>query len=625
MMPIKTIFKACWAMGLAFGLTTLSEGAPAGEDPVGAELIADAAQVAPGDTVRVGVRLEVDEGWHIYGRDPGINGLPTEVTWDLPEGVVAGELRYPPTEVFEFQGERDLGYTGEVFLTATLRVPEDFEGPLPIGARVSWLACRDLCIPGERALELSVPVGEETILSEATSELFGEREEVAEAPAEGEEDAASTRRSQYPFWAYLVFGFIGGIILNVMPCVLPVIGLKFMGLAKHAGDSPKQIIAHAWIFTAGILVSLWVLAAIVVVLQSMGNLLGQGFQLANFPFLVVMSSVIFVLGLSMMGVFLIDLGTGVYQQADKVSRKSGYAGSFGNGVLVTLLATPCTAPVLGLAMGFAFIQPPWVTFLIFTAVGLGLAFPFILLGHFPGWIRFLPKPGVWMEYVKQVMGFVMMAAVVWLLSVMDDIRGGEVVLWMVAFLLMLALASWIYGTFARASAYRARMVARTLILVILVTGVTGILEARLDWRNPPERADAATERVDPDNWENGIPWVSFSRERLNELLEENDRPVFVNFTASWCISCKANERAVIDTESGREILRETGTIPVYADWTDMGREIAEFLREFNRAGVPLYLVYGEDRDNPQVLPEILTPGLLERALRSAAESFDEES
>ena len=618
----------CLALGL--WVATWVAAAPwqgwAEDGPVRAELLADSAQIAPGDTVRVGVLLQIEDGWHIYGEDPGLSGLPTEVSWDLPEGVEAGDLRYPEPEIFEFEGEREFGYSGEVLLQATLRLPDDLSETLTIGATASWLACEDLCIPGSATLDIALPVGDETVAVEAHRDLFGEREAPASAP-EGPAEAVGDRERVTigTFAMYLLFGFIGGIILNIMPCVLPVIGLKFMGLVKHAGDSPRQIIAHAWVFTAGIVASLWVLAIFVVALQATGRLLGQGFQLANFPFLVIMSSVIFVLGLSMLGVFLLDLGTGVYKKADEVSRKSGFGGSFGNGILVALLATPCTAPVLGVAMGFAFTQPPWVTFVMFTAVGLGLAFPFIVLGHFPGWVRFIPKPGVWMEYLKQGMGFLMMAAVVWLLWLIHEVRGGEAAVWTVAFLLVLAFAAWLFGTFRNRLSSRARRILHGAIVGIVVFGVLGILETRLDWRGPGEARAAVAGGADWDDWSGGIPWEPFSPERLNELLEETDRPVFVNFTAAWCITCKANERAVIDTSAGRAVLEETGTIPVYADWTDMGGEIGEMLREFDRAGIPFYLVYGRDRDNPETLSEVLTPGAFERSLRSAAVSFEDEA
>lgn len=619
MMRIERIVMAGWVFGLVFGLAVSLEGASAREDPVSVELVADAAQVAPGDIVRVGVRLEVEEGWHIYGRDPGLTGLPTEVAWDLPEGVEAGELRYPPAEVFEFEGERDFGYSGEVFLSASLHVSENFEGPLTIGARVSWLACRDLCIPGERDLELSVAVGEETVLSEATRELFGEREEVAEEPGAAAEKPLTLKALAL----FLLFGFIGGFLLNLMPCVLPVIGVKIMSVVKNAGDTPRAVLLQGWMYTAGIVVSFWILAAVVIVLQAAGQALGQGFQFQHLPFLIFVTALIFVLALSMLGVFSVDLTSGSYQKASELSGRKGLTGAFFTGFVVTAVATPCTAPFLGAAMGFAFAQPPIVTVLVFTAVGLGLAFPFTLLAHKPEWLRFVPKPGVWMEYFKQAMGFLMMGAVVWLIWVINLSQGGDTVVWTVAFLFVLGIAAWVYGTFGTPLQSRSvRRWARLAILVLLLVGVMGILEGQMNWREAASEG-AGSSRADGSN-DSDLEWVDFTPERLDELLA-SDQPVFVNFTAAWCLSCKVNERTSIEIARTRAVKEETDAVFVYGDWTNQDPEIASFLRQHDRAGVPLYLVYGEDRENPQVLPEILTPGILERALRSAAESFEEES
>ncbi len=618
---LRVATLAVFAVGVAMQADRLGA-----DEPVRAELLADAVQVAPGEVLRVGVRLEIDDGWYIYGKDPGVTGLPTEVDWELPEDVEIGDLEYPEPERFEFEGEPALGYSGEVLLTATLKLPEEFEGDLALGAAVSWLACSAVCIPGEERVGLTVSVGGETVLSEVNRDLFGAREEVAAAvetdEAEGGVLPGGARFSFGALGLYLIFGFLGGLLLNFMPCVLPVIGVKIMSVVKSAGDQPRAILLQGWMYTAGIVVSFWILAAVVIVLQAAGQALGQGFQFQHLPFLVFVTALIFGLALSMLGVFSVNLTSGSYQKASELSGRKGLTGAFFTGFVVTAVATPCTAPFLGAAMGFAFVQPALVTVAVFTAVGLGLAFPFTVLAHKPEWLRFLPKPGMWMEYFKQAMGFLMLGAVVWLLWVINLSQGGDAVVWTTAFLFVLALAAWVYGTFGNPAKSRpVRRWAHAAVLVLLAAGVAGILEGQMNWRAAVPQTGSASGEAPAG--EGDLGWVDFTPDKLEELLE-TDQPVFVNFTAAWCLSCKANERTSIEIDRTRGVKKDTDAIFVYGDWTNQNPEIASFLRKHNRAGVPLYLVYGKDRENPQILPEILTPGIMERALRQAAESFEGE-
>jgi thiol:disulfide interchange protein len=407
-----------------------------------------------------------------------------------------------------------------------------------------------------------------------------------------------------------------------MPCVLPVIGVKIMSVVKSSGDDPRTILLQGWMYTAGIVVSFWILAGVVIALQAAGQALGQGFQFQHLPFLVFVTALIFILALSMLGVFSVGLTSGGYEKASKLSGRQGLSGAFFTGFVVTAVATPCTAPFLGAAMGFAFTQPALVTVAVFTAVGLGLAFPFTLLAHRPQWLKFLPKPGMWMEYFKQLMGFLMMGAVVWLLWVINLSQGGDAVVWTVAFLFVLGIAGWVFGTFGNAAKPRAvRRRAWVMIAVLLAGGFAGILEGQLKWRETGT-ADRTTGAGEEGSGR--IAWVDFTPEKLDELLE-TDQPVFVNFTAAWCLSCKVNERTSIEIPATQSVKEQTNAVFVYGDWTNQNPEIAAFLRRHDRAGVPLYLVYGRDRDNPRLLPEILTPGTMERALRWAAETFEEDS
>ncbi len=621
-MGIGNLLRTVVMLAVAGGAAGSVEKASAVDQHVRAELLADAAQVAPGDILQVGVRLQIEGGWHIYGESPGLNGLPTEVVWDLPDGVEAGPLMYPEPERFEFEGETDFGYSGEVMLVSILRLPEELDEILNLGATVSWLACADLCIPGEEEVALSVAVGDETVISEANRELFGERDAIA-AAFEGETvDPAATPFTVGRFGLFILYGFIGGLLLNFMPCVLPVIGVKIMSVVKNAGDKPRAVLLQGWMYTAGIVVSFWILAAVVIALQAVGQALGQGFQFQHLPFLVFVTALIFVLALSMLGVFSLDLTSGGYQKAGELSSRKGLSGAFFTGFVVTAVATPCTAPFLGAAMGFAFTQPALVTITVFTAVGFGLAFPFTALAHKPDWLRYLPKPGMWMEYFKQAMGFLMLGAVVWLIWVINLSQGGDAVVWTVAFLFVLGIAAWVYGTFGNPAMSRVvRRRARWVIVVLLFAGVVGILEGQMSWRSAVPASGGRAGGGDAGEAE--ITWVDFTPETVDELLA-TDQPVFVNFTAAWCLSCKVNERTSIEIARTRGVKEDTDAVFVYADWTNQNPEIAAFLRKFDRAGVPLYLVYGKDRDNPEILPEILTPGIMERALNRATKSFQQE-
>lgn len=603
-------------LALAFLAALLLPAAAAEEQPVSVEVVANVTQFKPGEPFLAGVLLEIEEGWHIYCKDPGPEGLPTVVEWELPEGVEAGPVMFPPTVTFYFFGKLSEGYRGRVFLWSVIETPAEFEGPLEIKARVSWGACKDLCVPGESEASLVLPAGDRAIAAENAAALFGEIEGQPDAQFEADQwvgiDAATLTY-------FLLLGFIGGFILNFMPCVLPVIGLRILGFVQQSNNKPRLIRRKGWAFTAGVLVSFWVLAGLVGILQAAGHAVGHGFQFQNLTFLIGITSLVFVLGLSMLGVFFISIGGKSRQGLEALTERGGLSGSFLAGTLATILATPCTAPALGTALGFAFAKPLWVIFAVFTFIGLGLAAPFILLAHRPAWIRKLPKPGPWMEYFKQAMGFTMLAVVVWLLSIIAY-HGADAVVWTVAFLLSLGLAAWIYGTFhAPHRGAGSRRIAKFAVLGLVVGGWLWILEGQINWRGA--RADTISTGNGGVMAEGQIPWKRFTPENL-EIALATDRPVFVNFTARWCITCIINTHSSLEIASTRELIQETGAIPIKADWTHQDDDITRVLREHGRAAIPFYLLYGRDRDNPIILPRLLTPRIVADAIHEAARSFE---
>ena len=410
-------------------------------------------------------------------------------------------------------------------------------------------------------------------------------------------------------WNFLLLGFIGGLILNLMPCVLPVISLKIFGFMRQAGDSRASILRHGAAFVAGIFLWFLGLAAVIIALKTAGTEVTWAFQFQNPWFNFVIGAVVFVFALNLFGVFEIVLPGRATQGIAQAGSHGGLGGSFAQGLLATLLATPCTAPFLGTALGFAFSQSSGVILAMFASIAAGMSAPYLLLSAQPGWMRFLPKPGEWMERLKQFMGFPLLATLLWVLYVIGQQRGTEALIWAAATYLCLGLAAWLYGAFlGPINTGRAKFLATMGILLSLALGIfyfTGNLFARAAATIPTANSKVSTD---------GIPWVPYSEAELQRLLADG-KPVFLDFTADWCITCKFNMRTAIDTAAVREAFEKLGIVPMLADWTNSNPEITRKLAQFDRVGVPFYLFYGAGRaDSPVILPELLTEQIVLRAI-----------
>jgi thiol:disulfide interchange protein len=470
---------------------------------------------------------------------------------------------------------------------------------------VGHVTARDLAAG---AADLAIPVDAGTPVSGVLVLENGERKgwvvaSAAPAAAAVKPVAASA------LWTYLFFGFLGGFILNLMPCVLPVISLKIFGFLRQSGDSRASIMRHGLAFVAGIFVWFLGLAAVIIALKAAGSEVTWAFQFQNPWFNFIIGAVVFVFALNLFGVFEIVLPGRAATGLAEAAGHGGLAGSFAQGILATLLATPCTAPFLGTALGFAFSQSPAVIAAMFASIAAGMGFPYIVLSAQPGWMRFLPKSGAWMERLKQFMGFPLAATLLWLLYVIGQQRGTDAVIWAAAAYLCLGLAAWIYGAFlGPLSSSRSRWLGAAGVAASLLLGLgyfAGSLFARAAAAPPAEGRMAAAD---------GIPWVPFSEAELNRLLAEG-KPVFLDFTADWCLTCKFNERTAIDTPAVRALIEEKGIVPMKADWTNSNPEITRKLAQFDRVGVPFYLFYPPGRrDNPDILPELLTEQIVLRAL-----------
>ncbi len=422
--------------------------------------------------------------------------------------------------------------------------------------------------------------------------------------------SVSPNTSALSLWTALLYGFLGGMILNLMPCVLPVISLKIFGFVRQAGGDPRRILGHGLAFVAGIFVWFLGLGLVIVGLKSAGHEVTWAFQFQNPWFNFAISCIVFVFALNLFGVFEIILPGRAATALDQASGGEGYAGSFAQGIFATLLATPCTAPFLGTALGFAFGQSSVVIMAMFGAVALGMGAPYLLLSAQPGWMKILPKPGAWMERVKQFMGFPLIATLLWLLFILGNQKGLEAVIWVSCFLLCLAVCCWVYGAFCGPLSSVATRVA-ALFSVVVILAASG-------WYFVAEKFVASSLEAKISANGEGIAWQPFSQKALDDLLAQG-KPVFVDFTADWCLSCKFNERTAINTPAVREAFVKDGIIPMKADWTNANPEITAVLKKFGRVGVPFYLLYPAGRkDSPIILPELLTQQIVLDGLAKAA-------
>lgn len=411
----------------------------------------------------------------------------------------------------------------------------------------------------------------------------------------------------------LLSAFIGGLILNIMPCVLPVIALKILGFVNQSREAPAQVRKLGLIYGVGVLASFLVLAGIVIAVKTAGHRASWGMQFGNPMFIVVLTVLVTLVALNLFGVFEVTLSGKLMGAADGLAGKEGASGAFFNGVLATVLATPCTAPFLGAALGFAFAKPSGVIILTFLTIGLGLALPYVLLSWNPAWLKFLPRPGAWMEKFKIAMGFPMLATAVWLFT-LTPLHYGKRVLWLGLFLVVLALAAWVFGEFVQRGRKR-RGLAAAVALALLAGGYAYALEGQLHWRTPQKPAVAGSLAESAE----GIQWQPWSAEAVRKARAEG-RPVFVDFTADWCVTCQANKKTSIEIPSVQARLKEINAVPLLGDYTAVPDDITDELGRFDRAGVPLVLVYPRDAAKPPiVLPELLTPGIVLDALSKAAQ------
>ncbi|WP_372620552.1 protein-disulfide reductase DsbD family protein [Falsiroseomonas sp.] len=650
-----------------------------------ATLASDMAAVAPGESFRAGLRLQLAPGWHSYWRNAGDAGAPTEIALTLPEGAAAGPIAWPAPERIEYGPLVNFGYKGEVLLPIEVRVPASAApgDTFALRAEATWLVCAEVCIPEEGSFTLSLPVADQALPSPTTGALFeataarlpraapwrasagatgrqasltlagpglapalvqqafffphesGVIENTAPQPLSWRGDAmvlgitlaegatpealsgtvvlrdAGGQRPAFEvsapvagpavgaaglgFVQAVLFALLGGLILNLMPCVFPVLAMKAMALARLSGEARGQVRLHAAGYTAGVLATFGVIGGGMVALRAGGSAIGWGFQFTEPAFVAAMAWLMLAVALNLMGVFAMGRPVGAGQA---LASRGGPAGAFFTGALAVVLATPCTAPFMAAALGAAMAMPPAMTLGVFLALGLGLAAPYALLGVFPGLARALPRPGAWMERLRQGLAFPMLAAAAWLVWVLAQQSGPDGVLWALAGGVLLAAGLWALGLAQRAGIGRGAIAGRAAAGLAVLAALALL----------PRLAAMPAAAADPGP--GAEPW---SAARV-EALRAEGRPVFVNATAAWCITCQVNERIALRSASVQDAFAARNLAYLKADWTRGDPAIGALLRAHGREGVPLYLYWAPGATEPLVLPQLLTEGIVLGAL-----------
>jgi thiol:disulfide interchange protein DsbD len=689
-------------------LTTYGDGGPGPfkAQHLTAELVSLAPSVAPGGSVDVGLVIALEEHWHVYWINAGDSGEPPAIKWTLPEFVTAGPLQFPVPSRLPLGPLMDFGYPDNTAFPVRISVaPSAKPGPIHLDAKVTWLVCREVCIPGKahmgidltvdpnaqpgqqigavgaalkaipeplpsdlhytvtggktefvltltgdakpsaddveyypydpdlivnaadqtyepipRGFRLRIPRSPDLATLPATFHGVlklsdSEAYEVSAPVTPGETPTSTTTKpsgsSQLGALTALPaigLAFLGGIILNLMPCVFPVLFLKGLALVQSSGEERKHMRSHGFAYTLGILVSFWVIVAVLLAVRATGQHIGWGFQLQSPAFIAILASFLFLFALSLAGQF--DIGLSLTSAGDSLARKEGLTGAFFTGVLATVVATPCTAPLMGAAIGFALSQSPAITFAVFTALALGLALPYLVLTIQPAWTRILPRPGAWMETLKHLTSVPLFATVIWLAWVYGRLHTGssgtesDHLAYLLLCFLVLGIAGWVLGR------WPGKLTASIVAIVVILLGLAIPL-----WQSHGFSPQAATSsQASEATSEPSLTWQPYSAQAL-EQAHAAGRPVFIDFTAAWCLSCQVNEKLVLKSPDVEHQLVTHHFTLLRADWTQYSPDITAALSAVGRSGVPTYVIYPA-KGEANVLPELLTKPLVLSAIQS---------
>jgi len=557
------------ALCLLLGQVAVLTSAARAQEQVQASLVTEKDNVSAKQPFMAAVKFDIAGGWHTYYKNPGETGEATEIKLSLPSGFVASEILWQKPKVFNTVGFTEYGYGDEVYHFMKITPPKDFSGrEIKIVALVRWLSCGfGECVPGKTQLELTVPVGENGVPVVGFAEAL---QKVEGGISVG--DFASQNESDGLFFV-LLLAFSGGLLLNLMPCVFPIISLKIFGLMK---TSEKTVRKNALFYTGGVVASFMAVAATVVAVKSAGGMLGWGFQLQSPAFVLFMISLLLVLGLMFSGFIAVPNFI--------KSSGAGKNGALMSGVLAVLLATPCVAPFMGTAVAYGLLASLQEGMLVFLFMGLGMAFPILILAIFRGWVRFIPKSGKWMKVVQEVLAIPLYLSVVWLLWVLEKQTGTAG--------LFIALVVQIFIIIAALLRKKAMWCFAAAALILALFAI---------------KEDAQKE--------SGSFWQAYSEKALKDNLASG-KAVLLKFSADWCLTCLVNEKLVLDDFAVRELLVKYGVVPMEADWTTRDEGILKALNGYGKNGVPLYVFYKKGQSVPVILPRIITKTDVEKAVKN---------
>ena len=688
-------FLAGLLLALAMTLPAFAQTGPTRH--VTAELVAERQGIAPGETIHVALRQQIQKGWHTYWRNSGDSGEATRIKWDLPAGWRAGDFTWPAPRRLPVGPLMNYGYEGEVLLPVALTAPATAKpgDKVTLKAQASFLVCAEICVPEDDTLSLTLPVTaapappdprwggeiartlaaapkpaglaavfqprpagvalaitgpavkgadmanayffpfESTVIDHAKPQAIergpegltltlapgygfqggkspaglagvlavGDKAyEIAATPGAppagasglGPPPAKAARGADLGLAAAALFALLGGLILNLMPCVFPILAMKAASLAGHGGEQAEAR-RQGLAFGLGSVLTFLVLAGGLIALKAAGSAVGWGFQLQSPPVVAVLALLMLAVALNLSGLF--EVGTSLQGAGAGLASRGGTLGAFFTGALAVVVAAPCTAPFMGPALGWALTQTPVAALTVFLALGIGFAAPFVLVAFAPGLLSRLPRPGPWMELFRQALAFPMYGAAAWLAWVLAQQAGAEDLAKLFAAGVVVALAAWLAGLAQRRAAQGGKPVALTAGAGLLAA----LAVAAVVW--PQDKA--AELQSEP-----------YSPARVAELRAEG-RPVFVNYTAAWCVSCQVNDKVALSTHAVASAFARHKVAYLKADWTKRDATIAAELASHGRAGVPLYLVYGTNGGEGVILPSILTPDIVVKAVEAA--------
>ena len=701
---ISRFWLACLMLSTVFGVVAPAQAEPADSGHALVELVADHSEVAPGQTIRAALVLELDPHWHVYWKNPGDSGLPSEILWQETSETAIGDFQWPAPHPQPLEGLMNYGYEDELILPFEVTIPETASGDVTLAGTASFLICEDICIPEDAPVYLNLAVGASPVANAAKSAVFMRADDRRPMGFEGEAvidrsgeegwqlslksgvlraavdaDIASVRffpadhqilhppeqpvsmgehgitltlqKGAMPgtdgidgvvvvedveanrvafevsaeagsvidgtYSETLVmggdpapaFGFtqllgflgaalLGGLILNLMPCVLPVLFIKAQSILSLSGrDDSSEIRAHGFFYTAGVVLCFLAFGAILVALRAAGEAAGLGFQLKYPPVVLLLSLLMLVLGLNMLGWF--DFGSSVMGVGSSLAGRAGHQGAFFTGLLAAFVGAPCIGPYLSTAIGAVIDKPPFVVLLVFLFLGLGMASPFLLVSLIPGSAKLLPKPGPWMEKLKQFFAFPLFLTAVWLVWVLATQVGSFAVLYFGAAATAIIFAIWLLK--GRPAGGLGRLVAN-VVAVMAISGA--VIAPAFALRG----GSSATIAQSASSFGHGYDG-DWSPQKVASLQAEG-KAVFVDFTASWCVTCLVNKRTSLQNARVKQAFAEEGVTLLIADWTSRDKVIAEELAKYGRAGVPLYLYFPATGGPPVILPQILSPSIV---------------